>query len=214
MLTFRFSFFLKLLSLNETPQKTEIKKRTAPSARGGYDCHRSFRLHARRYLTEGAPIDEVLASAGKIARASERLSAVSALGRLAAWRTANPGMILPGSNTVFESPGHLFRVRFESDFGLLTEKGTVAIHLWNTMKPVLAAGPTYVAMTLAAGAFADQGTAPADIGVLSVREPPRLYKLSGVADQTTSAAKIVDRLEDTIRGSTSPIPHPESRPPL
>jgi hypothetical protein len=214
LLTFGFSAFLKLLSLNEKPQKTEIRKRSSPSAGGGYDYHRSFRLQARQYLAGDATMAEVLASAEKITRASERLSALSALGRLEVWRTAHPGKIVPVPSTIFESPGRLFKVKFEADFGLLTDRGTVAIHIWNTMKPALAAGPTYAAMTLVAGAFENHDGAPGDIGVLSMREPPRLYRLSDIADQSALAAAMVDRLEEAIRGTTPPAPPPEPRPPL
>ena len=214
MISFGFSAFLKILSLNEKPHKTEIKKRAGPSAGGGYDYHKSFRLHARRYLIDDAPIDEVLASAENITRSSERLSALSALGRLEIWRSANPGKIVSVSPITFRSPGGFFKVKFEADFGLVTEGGTLAIHLWNTMRPVLSAGPTYAAMTLIAGAFENHKDASVDIGVLSMREPPRLYRLSDVADQTKLALGIVDRLEGTIRGTTPPTPPPESRPPL
>jgi hypothetical protein len=177
-------------------------------------CHRSFRLQARRFLTDGAAIAEVLASAERITRSSERLSALAALQRLEIWRATHPGEVVIVPSIIFESPNRLFRVKFEADFGLRARGRTTAIHLWNTMRPTLAPSAAYVALTLVAQAFEGQEGAPEDIGVLSMREPPRLYRLSDVADQSALAASSVDRLEETIRGATPPSPPAERRPSL
>ena len=143
MISYGFSAFRKLLSLNEKPQRTEIRKRAGPSTGSPYDYHRSFRLHARRCFVDGLPIAEVLASAEKIKSASERLSASAALGRLEVWRTAQPGVVVPVKPTAFESPSHLFRssLRQISVFGTATRRsrstsGTPCGHRWHPAPPM------------------------------------------------------------------------------
>lgn len=213
MINFGFSAFLKILSLNEKPHKTEIRHRVIPSTGEGYDFHRSLRLHARRYLLDGATISEVLASAETITRASERLSAIGALKRLEIWREKYPQEIVTVPTTIFESPGGLFRVKFQADFGLRVSGKTIAIHIWNTKHPLLAAGAVYSAMTLVSQGFEGQDNGPDDIGVLSLREPSHLYQLSEVSDQSALAASFVDQVEETIRNSTPPPPPPGHHPP-
>ena len=211
MVTFGFSAFLKLLSLNDRPQKTEIRKRLGPPS-GGYNYHRSLRLHARRYLLTGESLGSVIASAETITRTSERQSAVAALERLAMWRDEHPGEMVTPPLIAFESPSHLFRVRFEPDFGLRLGGKTTAFHIWNTKRPRLAPGITYAALTAVAQAFEGQQGVPDDIGVLSMREPPAAYLLSDVPNQDMLAARVIARLEDIFRGSTPPAPQREDRP--
>jgi len=212
VITFGFSAFLKVLSLNDKPQRSEITKRLGPSSSSGYDFHKSLRLHARRYLVDGEPMTDVMASAGRIVRLQERQSATLALQRLELWRAATPGDILYFSPVVFESPRHLFKVKFEPDFGLRVRGKTTAIHLWNTKHPKLSPGATYAALSLVAQAFETQEGAPEDVGVLSIREPPTAYLLSEVSDRSTIAASIMERMEEIIRGTISPPPPPEDRP--
>lgn len=80
------------------------------------------------------------------------------------------------------------------------------------MRPVLAPGPTYAAQTLIAQALETHDDAPDDVTVLSIREPPRLFRLSDVDDQAKLAASIVDQLEETIRDASPPSPPPPSHP--
>lgn len=211
MVTFGFSAFLKLLSLNEKPFRTELKKRLGPST-GGYDYHRSFRLHARRFLVNDDAISSVLGSAEKIVQSTERQSAVAALSRLEIWRTAHPGPVLDVLPVVFESPGHLFRIRFDPDFGLRLYGKKTAIHLWNTIKPALSPTAAYVAMALAAQACEDEGNAPEDFGVLSMRNPVKLFRLSEAADPSALARSIVNQIEEVIRGTPPSRPQPEPHP--
>ncbi len=213
MISFGFSAFLKLLSLNETPCRAEIRKRvTRLGNSGGYDYHKSFRDHARRYIIKGDEIADLLLSAEKIINPSERQSALKALQRMELWRAEQPGEAIIVPPIVFQSPRKLFRVRFQADFGIIIGGKMTAIHLWNTMKPTLASGPTYAAMTLVAQALEGSDSAPEDIGVLSMREPPRLYKLSDMPDQSALAASVVDWVEEVIRGF-SPTPLPSERHP-
>lgn len=212
MINFGFSAFLRLLSLKERPHRAELRKRLTPSTGGGYDFHKSFRLLARRYLVEGSELAEVMAAAERIKRPAERNSALEALQRLEPWRSANPGRIFSVSPVSFESPSRLFKVQFEADFGLRSRGKTTAIHIWNTMRPPLAPGAVYGALALVVQSYAGRDEIPADVGVLSMREPPRLFKSSDVADQSMLAAAIVSRLEDTIRGTIPPMAPPERRP--
>ena len=213
MVTFGFSAFLKVLSLNEAPQRTEIRKRLAPSSGGGYDFHKSLKLCARRYLVGGEAMPAVIASASAITRASERQSAIAALQRLEGWRVATPGEIVDISPVVFESPRHLFRVRFEPTLGLRIRGRTTAFHIWNTQRPKLASGPTYAALALVAKAYHSQGDGPDDVGVLSLREPVVAYFLSAVSDPSTLAASLVEHIEEIIGGGPPPPPpRPEDRP--
>ncbi|MDU7523827.1 MAG: hypothetical protein E7K72_21025, partial [Roseomonas mucosa] len=123
LVTFGFSAFLKLLSLNERPRRTALRQRLSPSA-GGYDFHRSFRLHARRLLVDGVAVDDVLTSAGTITKLPERRSAVAALQRLDLWRRSAPGPVFQGEPVIYESPRRLFRVRFEPDFSIRLKSGS------------------------------------------------------------------------------------------
>ena len=212
MITFGFSAFLKVLSLNDKSQRSEITTRLGPPSSGGYDFHKSLRSHARRYLVDGEPMTDVIASAGKIVRLPERQSATLALQRLELWRAVTPGDVLHFAPVVFESPRHLFKVKFEPDFGLWIGGKATALHLWNTKHPKLAPGMTYAALSLVARAFETQEGAPEDVGVLSIREPPTAYLLSEVSDRSGIAALIVEQMEEIIQGTTPPPPPPEDRP--
>ena len=212
MIRYGFSAFLKMLSLNDRPQRTEIRKRLVPSSGGGYDFHKSLRLHARGYLVDGEPMADVIASAGNITRLPERLSAIAALQRLELWRAATPGEILQFAPVEFESPRSLFKVKFEPDFGLRIRGKTTAVHLWNTQRPQLSPGATFAALSLVAQAYQSREDGPEDVAVLSIREPPALYLLSQVRDRSAIAALMVERVEKTIQGTVQPPAAPEDRP--
>ena len=213
MVTFGFSAFLKLLSMNERPQKTELRRRAGPSTSGGYDFHSSFRRHARQFLLNGIPMAEVIASADNIIKVPERLSAISALKRLAQWREKTPGTIFRCEPVVFESPNKLFRVKFEPDFGQMFQGTRTAFHLWNTKHPSLARGPTYAALALAREAYLGHADAPDDVGVLSVREQTSVYLLGTMPVPSATMSSIVDQIEEAIRrGSSIPPASPDDRP--
>ena len=199
--------------MNETPKRTELRKRIAPINEGGYDFHKSFRRLARKHLIGDVPLAELLVLAEAITMPAERSSASAALQRLEVWRGDNPKVIVPASSALFKSPGHLFSVKFEADFGLRNGSHITAIHMWNTKHPKLQLNSVYAALTLAAQAFESHDNPPDSLGVLSVRDPISLYRLSDVADQSWLAALVVDQLEDMIRNTptkppTSPDPHP------
>lgn len=51
-----------------------------------------------------------------------------------------------------------------------------------------------------------------DVGVLSIREPGRLYLLSEVSDRSAAASSIVDGLEKAVLGTALPPAPLEDRP--
>jgi len=212
MVTFGFSAFLKLLYLNDRPQRTEVKRRLGPPSRGGYDFHKSLRLLARRRLAGGEPLASVTAAAESIKRLPERQSAIAGLERLEAWRAAAPGEIVDVAPALFESPRQLFRVRFEPAFGLRHGDRTTAVHIWNTKRPRLAPGPTYAALALTQDAYDGQQHGPDDVGVLSLRDPVSAYLLGDGRSPRALAASLIERIEDLILGSSTPPPSPEERP--
>lgn len=89
MPTFGTSAYLKLISLNPKPQRSELKKRFSPSD-SPYDFHRSLRRHANRLLAKGEKIEDVLASVSRIKKLPERTSVQSGLATLLNWRTGHP----------------------------------------------------------------------------------------------------------------------------
>jgi hypothetical protein len=212
VVNFGFSAFLKILSMSDRRQRTELRRRLGPSTGSGYDFHRRFRQLAGKYLESRASLADVLTSAGTIIQAPERTSALAALERLALWRAAIAGEIVSVSPAVYESPRRLFRVRFEPDVGLRLHGQTVALHIWNTKSVTLSPGATYAALCLIDQAYENQGSGPDSVGVLSMREPVTLYKLSDISDRSAIATSVVERLEELIEGPIAPPSSPEDRP--
>jgi hypothetical protein len=103
-------------------------------------------------------------------------------------------------------------VRFEPDIGLRLQGQAVALHIWNTKTPGLSPGATYAALALAAQAYVGQDHSPDDVGVLSMRDPVTLYRLSEVSDRTAIAVSVVERLEEFMEGPSTPPPGHEDRP--
>lgn len=211
-MTFGFSAFLRVLSLNDKPQKTAIKERLGPSSGSGYDFHKRFRQLARRYLVEEVSLADVIASAHTIVQSPERISAIAALEQLALWKAGTPGELMYFAPVTFESPRQLFKVKFEPDFGIRINGKATAIHLWNTKAVQLAPGPTYAALALVAQAFQSQDNGPDDVAVLSLRDPLTAYLLSEVSDGSAIAASMVEHIESIIQGPMSPPSPPEDRP--
>jgi hypothetical protein len=106
VLNFGTSAFLKLVCLNDRPQRTELRKRLLSSG-GGYDYHRSLRLRVHRHLVGGESIASILASIGEIARGPERNSVRVGFERLANWHTGHRGEIVGYDAVTYESPNSL-----------------------------------------------------------------------------------------------------------
>lgn len=214
MQTYGFSAFLKLLSLNARPQRTEVRRRLSPSE-GGYDFHRSLRLRIQRMLIGGEPIEALIADAAELANPAERRSVEDGLRQLQAWLAAHPGEVVFAPPTLYTSPASEFRVGFLPDFGYLLGGQVVGIHVWNTRSVDLSPRMTYAALAMVAAAYDDEA-APADVGVLSLPDG-RLYRLSDVPDQSRLArivASNLDALFDSVRDELGgAIIPPEDRPP-
>jgi hypothetical protein len=212
MPTFGLSAFLKLICLNDRPGRTQMRARLSPST-GGYDFHRSLRLRVHRYLVEGEPIENIIASIGEIARTPEQASARVGLQRLEEWRRAHPGAIIPFAPVTYESPSGLFKVNFTANFGVQIGRDAVAVHLWNTATPELSPRMVYATLSLFAPVYAATDKPPDDIAVLSLREP-RLYRFSEAGRYAGLGASLANRIEEMLRDVSQELglPPPEERP--
>ncbi len=212
MPTFGFSAFLKLICSNERPGRSQLHTRLSPST-GGYDYHRSLRLRAHRYMVGGEPMEDMVASTADIKKASEQLSARVGLARLEQWRREHPGAIVPFPPATYESPAGLFKVVFTPDFGVRLGRDAVAVHLWNTGKPVLAPRMVYAALSLIAPVYDETDSPPDDIAVLSLREPHH-YRLSEAGRFAGLGAGLTARIEDMLRDVRDELglPPSEDRP--
>lgn len=214
MPTFGFSAFLKLLCLNERPQRREIRKRFVDTG-DGYDFHRSLRLRAGRLMTGVASPKEILASLDEIARPAERKSAKVGLDRLILWQAENPGTALQYSAATYEAPDESFRVQFTPAFGIEHKKKGTAVHIWNTAKPNLVPRYVYAAMSLFPSLYRVQGGPPDDLAVLSLPDQ-RIYCLSDSPDHGALGLALVRNLELVFRDVRKELGLPggpdESRP--
>jgi hypothetical protein len=214
MPTFGFSYLLKILCINERPQRTEIRRRLQPSD-SAYDYHRSLRLRIQRHLMRGEDIDDVIASTDEIAQPPERNSARTGLERLRDWRAANPVPVFECAPVIIESPDGRFRVRYEPDFGIVLSGRRTAVHVWNNIRPNLQDRMVYAALSLVAEGYGSGGEALEDFAVLSL-QTGRLYRWSDVPDHSLLAARLVtalDRLVTDLLGELEGPPEgPEDRP--
>ncbi|MFD3266159.1 hypothetical protein [Phenylobacterium ferrooxidans] len=210
-----FSAYLKLISLNERPRDTAIRGRVSPTGRG-YDFHRSMKRAAQRLLAEGAPLDEVLATLAAIKRPSERLSAMQALTRLAAWRAENPGEFLTYKPATYAHSSGLFKVAFTPDFGVRLGRAGTAVHIWNTQKPKLTPRTVYAALSLFPELYEDGG-APDDFALLSLREP-QLFRLSEAGRYAGLGQSMAEKVAESFRLAVADLvpdhtpDHPGSSP--
>jgi hypothetical protein len=212
MTTFGLSAFLKLICLNERPGRAHVRNRLV-SGGGGYDFHRSLRLRVRRYLVEGEPIEDVVASARDIARAPEQRSVQLGLERLERWRRSNPGEIVDYPPALYESPSGLYKVSLVPDFGIQVGGAGVAVHVWNTAQPRLEPRLVYAALALFPAVYAEQKRPPDDLAVLSLPDET-LFRLSEAGRHASIGPSLALRVEEMIRQGHSDLglPPPEERP--
>lgn len=215
MPTFGFSAFLKIICLNARPQMSAFRGRFLPST-GGYDYHRSLRLHAHRLLVDGEPLTDLVASAQAVTRASERRSVINGLQWLAAWRAANPGAIFHADPVTFESPTGVFKVQFEPNFGIEINGARVLVHLFNTGSPSLIRRLVYSALRIVRPLYDEGGVTIDDVAVLSIpdRELFRLSEapVSLLPDRfVASVERMLGDARDQANG-TQPIRIPPSGP--
>lgn len=212
MPTFGFSAFLKMLSLNPRPQRTEMRNRLLPSSGGGYDFHRQFRLLAHRYLSGGEDLASLFAETESYGNAAEGRQAREALEFLEDWRGQFLGALHSFDAVTWESPSAAFKVRYTPDFGIEIDGVRVAVHIWKTQRPPLDARMTYAALSLFSNLYADHPNGPQDLAVLSVLNG-RLYRLSDVPDQSVLAERVVAFIETLIDDLSDEITPPSPTAP-
>lgn len=208
MPTFGFSAFLKVLSLNVRPQRTELKKRLLPSVEGGYDFHRRFRLLAHRYLSEGEGLPELCAETDGYGNVAEGRAAREALEFLERWRVNMPGQLFAFGPRIWESASGTFKVKFTPDFGIEIDGVRVAVHIWKTQKPPLDIRMTYAALSLFTDLYADEVGGPQDFAVLSVIDG-RLYRLSDVDNPSAMAERVMIAIENLLEDIGDEITSPQ-----
>lgn len=196
--TFGFSAYLKLICLNSKPQRTEVKKRLSPRDGGAYDYHKRMRALAGDYLLGKADAAETMNLVSRIVKDSERSSAQSGLEKLIKWAKKHQGPYMDVSPAVFRSPGGVFNVRFSPDFGVRIGRKTVAVHIWNTMKPMLDLRFCCGALGLFPKEYAGHGNAPDDFAVLSLVDG-NLYRLSEARD-VADGLLVVKAIENIFYG--------------
>lgn len=214
MPTLGFSYVLKLLSMNEKPQRTEVKRRYLPAG-DGYDFHRSLRRFARKLLVDQVALADLLQEADKIKGENERISLKSALKQLDKWRSSHSGPLLTFEPVSFQSPGKLFKVRFEPDIGLTLDGRATAIHIWNTKRPVLVQRMVFAALSWLPEHYASADNKPDDFAVLSLRDGT-LTRLSASRDAHAIGPGVLSLLEqvfERVRSEIAPPPAREDRRP-
>lgn len=209
MTTFGFSAFLKLLSLNGRPQRSEVAKRLKSRTGKAYDYHREMRRISGLYLSGALDLAGAVALAKDIKQEPERRSAIGALQKLDAWKQNRPAFSVV--SRTYETPNAAFKVRFDPSFGIEIDGQRVAVHLWNTMTPALDARMTRAALSLFAALYEDID----DLAVLSLRTSQILrLRLSENPGAATIGANVIDALEiifDDLRPS-DPQPGDEEHP--
>lgn len=217
--TFGFSAFLRLISLNETPQKTAIRERYKPSKGNGYDFHRSLRL-ALQALNSGAQTPtNVLSSLSTIKKVPERHSAKRGVIRFLKWQKLNTGPITHCDSIIVESPSSLFKVRFDADLVVKLDDKRVAIHIWNTKGTKLSRNLVLAALTLVQRNWPREVDVADDFAVLSLQDM-KLYRWSddpksyqGLADSLMTHLDRLCLASIKERGETRRIEPPDPASP-
>lgn len=192
-----FSAYLKLICMNKQPQRTAIRGRLTPNDGNGYDFHRRLRLFAKRYLLDGEGRDDIGRAALAIEQEPERKSALHGLGELFRWCENNPGPYFKLAQVTFKSPGGVFNVQFQPDFGVVIDGKRTAVHIWNTKSVDIVPNRCYGALALLPALYAGQPGAPDDLAVLSLRDGT-LYRLSEAGDAARFGLKVALDIEDAF----------------
>lgn len=175
--TFGFSAFLRLISLNESPQKSAIRERYKPSKGNGYDFHRSLRLALQNLNSGSQTAPELVSALSSIKKVPERHSAKRGVIRYLKWRRLNPGTLSNCDSVIVESPASLFKVRFDADCVVKLDQKRVAIHVWNTKGTKLSRHLVLAALTLVQRNWPRNTDAADDFAVLSLQDM-KLYRWS------------------------------------
>ncbi|WP_147448204.1 hypothetical protein [Mesorhizobium sp. YM1C-6-2] len=174
MTTFGTSAYMKLLALNPQPRETEIRKRFAGSKRS-YDFHKAMRKIVTEYVSGRVDWSATEARLLAIKKPAERTSAISAAHALMNWINGRPIKLLQKADVQAASPNDIFSVRFSPDFEIEIAGKPTRIHIWNTIRPPIAARES-VGML---GLFVSDD-APQSMGVLSLRSEELFLPSSAV----------------------------------
>lgn len=216
--TFGFSAFLRLISLNEAPQKTAIRERYSPSKVSGYDFHRSLRLALQHLNSGSSTASELLSSLSLIKKTPERHSAKRGVIRYLKWRKLNPGAATNCDSVFVESPNSLFKVRFDADCVIRIDDQRVAIHIWNTKGTKLSRNLVLAALALVQRNWPKNADTADDFAVLSLQDM-KLYRWSddpkayqGLADNLMIHLERLCRTSMEAHEGTKPIAPPDQPP--
>ncbi|SCX27349.1 hypothetical protein [Agrobacterium rosae] len=174
---FGFSAFLRMICLNEKPQKTAIFDRHRPSKEGGYDYHRSLRTSIQKLATGSHSLKEVLVEIAEITKPSERRSTKRGVVRFLRWIIANGNAVTFCDPIFIQSPLGFFKVRFDANCVVEINGRRTAVHVWNTQKPKLSEKEVMAALTLVRRSVDTKTDVIDDFAVLSLQDG-RLYKWS------------------------------------
>lgn len=213
--TFGFSAFLRLISLNEAPQKTAVRERYKTSKGNGYDFHRSLRLALQNLNSGSHTAAELLSVLSSIKKVPERHSAKRGVIRYLKWRRLNPGALTNCDSVIIESPDSLFKVRFDADCVVKLDEKRVAIHVWNTKGTKLSRHLVLAALTLVQRNWPRDIDAADDFAVLSLQDM-KLYRWSddpktsqGLADKLMAHLDRLCRASIEERGGAKPTLPPD-----
>lgn len=191
-MTFGFSAFVKLVSLNQRPRITEMRKRLGPSTGGGYDFHKLTRELLHQLLVDRASGDELIAKAELIKNPYERTSAIAAIKKVIELQAAFVGSPFELPEMTYESPAGVFKVKLQADFGAIVSGARVGIHVWNTKEPALDSRLTRAALSLFGGQFEDLTD---DLAVLDLRRST-LIRMGDPDRHAALADRMVSYLEE------------------
>ncbi|TIO47143.1 MAG: hypothetical protein E5X80_33905 [Mesorhizobium sp.] len=215
MPSFGISALLRIIHMNDRPQRTELRRRFTPRE-GGYDFHASLRRFCQR-LMAGEPLNVLLAATSTISQGPERRSAQLGLQQLAVWRDQNPGVVMEFSPVTVRSPGETFSVTFTPNFGLQDEGRSLAIHVWNTATPRLDPRLVRAVLSSVQPAYRAVDNGPDDIAVLCLRTM-RLIRLGDASDVAELGRLIFAGIDGIFQEMAAalrePRPTPEDRPTL
>lgn len=203
MTTFGFSTYLKLICSTPKVQNTTVRNRVFPKMDGGYDFHRSLRLLAQRRCSGHEEISVLLSEAEKIVREPESKSAKEGLIALEKWLLKNKGQTVSVNSIRISSPSSSFFVSYAPDFGIQSDGGVIAVHLWNTKKPALDRRFVVGALSAVSGAYEAALGYPLEAAVLSLRDGS--FYTSKDADIATkklgtSMLAAIDSIFEKIKG--------------
>ncbi|MBJ7579376.1 hypothetical protein JHC09_15995 [Devosia sp. MC532] len=210
MTNFGFSAFLKVVHLNERPQLSEIRKRFAPSG-GGYDFHKRLRALCSDFCLGKVPVSTILEQIKEIKKPAERASALTGITALNRWIDGRSMNFIELPEARYTSADGLYSVIFKPNFGVVSEGGTVAVHLWNTIKPSLDEEMVKACLAPFVSPMREHGCV--SVALLSLRNG----SMYNVADETPFARRselVYAHIGNLIqrKGELPRRPHGEDRP--